>query len=576
MYHRVRQDILARIRRGEFHSDGRLPSEHQLCEQYEVSLTTVRRALLELVKEGSIYRQAGVGTLVSSHPRQLQVAFLSIGYIGEAWRQVSDALGELIRGIGECAWQSDVSFGMNAVHEDESEAYLRNFIKERPADGVLLRTANDIDPRLLSLLEGASIPYVVIKRRIPGYDMNCVISDDKAGARMATSHLLNQGHRRVGFVCAKPHLLFNRERLAGYRDALIEHHISFDQSLVRQEPDFTTEMGYRAIKSLLEIPAPPSAIFVASDTMALGGYQAAHDLGLAIPEDVAFVGYDDIAAVAALQPQLTTVRTSYYDFGRLSAQLLIDLIEGRTLPPQQRVLKPTLMVRGSCGGRSRDVSLQPNAQDGPNSQVSRHFRGEGRLAGKVVIAVGIGEESLAGVARTLTAEGARLIDRTEIQGSERDMEEVTADSLLAYASDRFGRVDALFYCIEIGTDMDAKLDMAMLYGDAVARWLAEHMGGALIFLASLDTEGSSVEVARTGLEYVVRLLASKGRPKEVRANGLLYIRDGEGDGNSLIGPAVFLASDDAAAVSGQVLDVDARALGVDISQNRTDDEAHTD
>ena len=114
MYQQLRQDLLARIRRGEFTAGDLLPSENRLCERYEVSVTTARRALLELVKEGIVYRKAGVGTMVASRVRQVRLAFLSIDYRGDAWRRTPSAMGEIVAGLGAACWQRAAAFSMQS------------------------------------------------------------------------------------------------------------------------------------------------------------------------------------------------------------------------------------------------------------------------------------------------------------------------------------------------------------------------------------------------------------------------------------------------------------------------------
>jgi DNA-binding LacI/PurR family transcriptional regulator len=236
MYQQLRQDLLARIRRGEFSPGDLLPSEKQLCDRYGVSVTTARRALLELVKEGVVYRRAGIGTMVAPKVRKIRLAFLSIDYKGDAWRRTPSALGEIVAGLGEECWQRAAAFSMTGVEGNEAVTYLRGLVEDRGVDGVLLRTADDIDEELLEVLEVAGMSYVVVKRHVPGRRMNCVVSDDVTGATIATNHLLDLGHRRIGFVCAKPHITFSQERLAGYRAALAERGIEAEAGLVRQQP----------------------------------------------------------------------------------------------------------------------------------------------------------------------------------------------------------------------------------------------------------------------------------------------------------------------------------------------------
>jgi DNA-binding LacI/PurR family transcriptional regulator/NAD(P)-dependent dehydrogenase (short-subunit alcohol dehydrogenase family) len=566
MYQQLRGDILARIRRGEFGPGDHLPSENQLCEQYGVSVTTARRALLELVKEGVVQRKAGVGTMVAPRVRRARLAFLSIDYKGDAWRTTPSVMGELLAGIGEYAWQHDAAFSMVGVEEDEAATYLRGLAEERSVDGVLLRTANDIKEEYLEILERAGLPYVVIKRDIPGRSMNCVISDDAAGARMATSHLLDLGHERIGFVCAKPNITLSRQRLAGYREALMERGVPFDEALVRQEPYFTTEMGYRAVKELLELPVPPSAIFVASDTMALGGYEAARDLGLEIPDDVAFVGYDDIAPVAVLQPPLTTIRTSYYDFGRLATELLIDLINRKEVGHRRRVIQPVLIERGST--KRKDGAAEPPAsrrEAHPAPRQEPVVAGHGRLAGKVVLNAGVPGQIAKTIARACEAEGARVVAAggSPQAASAPDRAASSEGSGLARIFEGYVDADVVFYNFDLlQGDLSVSLREALLHGRAAAGRMSGRGSGCLVYVASLEAPDLSSEdpahaAARAGLAQVVKTLATEWAAKGVRVNALMLEaeRSGARTGRAgdLASPAVFFASDEAAAVSGEML-----------------------
>ncbi|QYJ16293.1 HTH-type transcriptional repressor PurR [Rubrobacter xylanophilus DSM 9941] len=535
MYQQVRQDLLARIRRGEFPPGSLLPSENQICEQYGVSVTTARRAFLELVKEGVVRRRAGVGTMVASRIRRARIAFVSIDYTGDAWRHIPSVIGEMFAGIGEHAWRRDAVLEIVGVEDEEAEGYLRRVAERRPVDGLLLRVANDIRGEHLDVLERAGVPYVLIKRHIPGRRMNCVISDDVTGARIATAHLLELGHRRIGFVCGKPHLMLNRERLAGYRKALEEYGVGFDEGLVRHEDHFTTEMGYRAVRSLLERPPRPSAVFVASDTMALGGYEAVWDLGLRIPEDVSIVGYDDIQAASALQPPLTTVRTSYYDFGRLAAQLLLDLIEGREVAPQRRVIHPTLVLRGSTRrlspGREmgRDATPQPHQQPPPS----------GRLSGLGLLCSGLEPALRQEVVQACAAEGALPL------AGEETPPELWVQGL------------------SLWQDLGTNLRRALERGRMALRRMRE--GGTLVYVASAMSPDPSLggiehEAVRAGLERVVRVLAAEGAARGVRVNALLCLADRHElqteRAAEVAGTVAFLASAAARSISGETLTLD--------------------
>jgi DNA-binding LacI/PurR family transcriptional regulator len=519
LYQQLRQQLIARIRRGEFGPGDMLPSENQLCEEYSVSVTTARRALLELVKEGVVRRRIGVGTMVAPRVRQVHLGFVSIDNLGGAWRGISAGMVELIGGIGELAWRRNASFSMSGVDEDGAAETLRSVTEARSVDGILLRTANEIRAEHLDLLDASGMPYVVIKRELPGRLVNCVVSDDLQGARLATGHLIEQGHTRIGFVCGKPGLTLTQDRLRGFREALALAGLPHDPELVRLEASFDAQAGRRAVRDLLERPDRPTAIFVASDTMAIGAYGAVNGLGLRIPRDVALLGYDDIGTSALLQPPLTTVRTGYHDFGRLAAQLLLDLIEGRLDPPQRVVIKPELIVRGSTGAAPSDVrSPARTAAAAPT----------GELAGKRVV-VGGAPGSAEPLAAALVAGGAEL---TQAPGGMQA-----------------GHLDGAVHVVDLRRELDAALGPVLGDADEAARALGR--GGSLVLVALLPSaERTLAAAAAAGVEQAVRTLAASWSGRGLRVGAVLTDAP---DLAAAAGPCRFLLSDAAAAVSGQVL-----------------------
>lgn len=541
MYQQLRQDLLARIRRGEFGPGSVLPSENQLCEDYGVSVTTARRAFLELVKEGVVHRKAGVGTIVASEVRRAQINFVSIDYVGDSWRQYSNVMGEMIGGVSEYAWNHDATLSILGVKDEEAATYLRGLAEDRATDGVLLRVANDVREEHVDILERAGLPYVVIKRRIPGRKMNYVNSDDVAGARMATSHLLDLEHRRIGFVCAKPHISIGQERLGGYKEALEERGVGVDEELIRTEPYFTQEMGYKATRSLMELPEPPSAVFVASDTMAVGGYEALQELGLRIPEDISVVGYDDVALASTLRPPLTTVRTSFYEFGQLATQLLLELVEGRASAPQARWIHPRLVVRSSTRPPESD-SEKPDVVSLLDTRPGE-AGGCGRLEGKVIAHFGSGRETDRAIQRGCELEGAVVLE-TSAGG--------------AYGIER---AEGVLISVDLQEGLGHALGDALGCGRQALSQMPQGMGGGMVVLATLYRLGTpsgqaELEAARAGLSRIVRELAAGHSGVHPRVNGLLVVRDTDFPAQgltSLRGLLGLLLSEECQEVSGQTI-----------------------
>jgi LacI family transcriptional regulator len=250
----------------------------------------------------------------------------------------------VVRGIEDAAYGAGYRLVLCNSDEDETKEaeYIEIAIKERMA-GVVLAAASTAGSRV-DRLERAGIPVVVIDRAIAASNVHSVLVDNRAGACEATRHLLEVGWERIGCIVGPSRVSTSNERLAGYRQALEEGGRRFDRALVRRA-DFREQGGYKAARALLELAAPPDALFVANNLMTIGALHAVRDIGLRVPRDLGVVGFDDSPAADLMQPRLSVVAQPTYEIGRLAGQLLV---EARSLPePRHEVLQPTLIVRES-------------------------------------------------------------------------------------------------------------------------------------------------------------------------------------------------------------------------------------
>jgi len=177
-------------------------------------------------------------------------------------------------------------------------------------------------------------------------DSPSVAANNWRGGFDATRHLLDLGHRRIGLISGPGHAMASRARGDGYRAALDLAAVPHDPALVR-EGSFTFEDGLRHTRDLLTRADPPTAIFACSDRYALGAYQAAHALGIRIPDDLSIVGFDDIPPVAQLSPPLTTVKQPLVDMAAAAVKMVVTLASGGRLPQRHVVYATELLVRGS-------------------------------------------------------------------------------------------------------------------------------------------------------------------------------------------------------------------------------------
>jgi LacI family transcriptional regulator len=191
---------------------------------------------------------------------------------------------------------------------------------------------------LMGQLDGCSLPYV---------DINAV-----EGAATAVRHLIQLGHRRIGLITnASLQYTSAQQRRQGYLEALSEAQIPHDEALIH-EGAFTSESGFAAMQRILELPELPTAVFVASDVVAVGAIQAIRHAGKQIPYDIAVVGFDDIPMAAYIDPPLTTIRLPALNLGRTAGDQLVKLILGKPLEQQGVLLDIELIVRESTIGRN--------------------------------------------------------------------------------------------------------------------------------------------------------------------------------------------------------------------------------
>ena len=225
--------------------------------------------------------------------------------------------------------------------------YIEDLVSHR-VEGLLLAPAGDRSRlALLPLLKGG-FPLVLLDRAVPETDCDIVISDNVAGARKLTEHLVAVGHRRIAHFTDSDDVSTGRDRLEGYRQGLAASGLPVADDLIF--PTTTDRMGgYRAAQLMLELDPLPTAIFAVNNMTALGAMQALRERGLSVPEDIGLVCFDDVEHLAVLSPFLTVVDQPGETFGSLGAQLLFERISGKAGNRSRRiVLQADLIVRKSC------------------------------------------------------------------------------------------------------------------------------------------------------------------------------------------------------------------------------------
>lgn len=220
-----------------------------------------------------------------------------------------------------------------------------HLISENHVDGIILSGPRQDDSELLRLAqEGVRI---ILLGQMPNSPIPFVDIDATRSAEQAVRHLVLLGHQRIAIITnANLSYTSAQQRLLGYQNALTKAGLEPDEAYVR-EGNYTPGSGLSAMNELLALPTPPTAVFVASDVVALGAMLAVKNAGLRIPQDVAFVGFDDIALAEYYDPPLTTVRLPGYKLGLMACERLLHLLKWGKLDQPGYLFETDLVVRSS-------------------------------------------------------------------------------------------------------------------------------------------------------------------------------------------------------------------------------------
>lgn len=245
--------------------------------------------------------------------------------------------------------------GYSVVFVDNDEEVSREeaavmSLQRTGVDGVILAPSAG-DQGYLEEMLANGVPIIAVNRRVQGADVPAVLTDHFGGAVAATEHLLAHGFKRIGVVSRSADISSISDRHAGYEKALVDAGIAFDPELVTEDEP-TVEGGRRAAHRLLRTGVRPRALMSFSTAMTLGCVIAFRELGLTVPEDVAFLGFDDATWSVAIQPPVTSVALRAERVGEEATRRLIDWIATGE-PPQERehVIATHLIIRESCGCR---------------------------------------------------------------------------------------------------------------------------------------------------------------------------------------------------------------------------------
>lgn len=324
-----------------------------IAERADVSINTVSRALNDKpdINEQTKEEILRIADKLNYQPNRLAQGLRSseTSTLGVIVADIQNPFfSALLKGVEKAAREEGYSIIVQDTDENyENEQSAVQTILAEQVDGLLITPVQTNNQTMIEL-EQSDLPFVLLGRHFDNLDTHYVVTDDVQGAKTATDHLIERGHKRIAIINGPTHISSSRERLEGYQSAMVEHDLSIRESLVLKG-NVTMEDGYETGKKIISASPSPTAVLCYSDFVAMGVIKAARGAGWKIPGDLAVVGYDDVLFSTCLEVPLTTVRIPKKKLGKRAFQVLKGLIDGRegSADIHQEKLDTELVIRES-------------------------------------------------------------------------------------------------------------------------------------------------------------------------------------------------------------------------------------
>ena len=245
-------------------------------------------------------------------------------------------------------------YTVNVVNTDDDRGKLHealNQLRGGRADGAVITSALPENRDEIEQLLKEGYPLVLASRLLDGLKVDSVAADNRNGAIMAVRYLMSLGHRKIAFISGVKHSYINETRVEGYLHAMEEAGIRLYREWLTSGHGLY-EPSYQAARMLLQLPPRkrPTAILCLTDLGAYGVLDAAKDMGVSVPDDLAVIGFDDLFFSGLRHIQLTTIRVPRHEMSALATEMLFSRMADRNLEPRTVILPVELVVRKTCGG----------------------------------------------------------------------------------------------------------------------------------------------------------------------------------------------------------------------------------
>jgi len=329
-----------------------------IAEKADVSVATVSRVLnntkpvsselrkkvLDIVKKTGYKPNALARSLIKQRTGTIGVIIPDMD---------NETFADLIKGIELITDKNDyVILVTNTMGEVKKELKMFNLFEERRLDGIIFSGVS-LTEKHIDFFERYKIPTVVVGQTFNKLDFPSVTIDNFQASFDITEYLIDLGHKDIAMIRGPIYdIQAGKERLLGFKTALRENNYPVNKDFI-VEGDFTINSGYKAMEKIWRNELKPTAIFSASDKMAIGALNYCLDHGLKVPEDISIVGFDDMELATAVRPTLTTIHQDQVEKGIKTAEILLDLIEKEENESYNIQLPYTLIERDSTCKRKK-------------------------------------------------------------------------------------------------------------------------------------------------------------------------------------------------------------------------------
>jgi DNA-binding LacI/PurR family transcriptional regulator len=355
VYVQIYRHIRDLIERGRLEEGDYLPAERDLAAQLGVSPGTIMKAMRRLKAGGYVERRKGHGTRVlSAGIREERDRRAVLVLLGDIQHPFYAAIYSGIQAVLHERDYKPLLIETGDLCEREKAAILKH--RDRVGGFLVVPAIDNSNQALYGELLSREIPFVFIDRYVSGFDVDAVVSDNVQGGYLATSHLLELGHRRIALV-GLTGVVSQQHRLEGYRQALTEHDVPFDESLVYSREEAPYEDGQRMGSVILRDHPDVTAAFCLRDDIAWGFLNAVKDGGRVVPEEFSVVGYNDNREICSrLRPPLTTVRQPKVALGGRAARRMVQILSGEPVEEPKVLSLPVELVERESVGPAPDAT----------------------------------------------------------------------------------------------------------------------------------------------------------------------------------------------------------------------------